>query len=186
MQRSDILKEVAVLEGLLVANLGYTSRELYAVADSPKNFYMLGSMGLASSVGLGIALGQKKRVYVIDGDGSVLMNLGSLATIAHHAPPNYCLIIIDDKGYTSTGKQPTYTAKKTDLVAIAKAAGNEHVSRVKNLIQLRSALNQFSNDTSIIVAEAEPYHEAVSIIPYSPIQIKERFTTMSSRIENGK
>ena len=97
MKRRDVIHEIIKYNGLIVSNLGFPSRELYDVSDSPRNFYMLGSMGLASSIGLGLAMSQKNKVYVIDGDGSVLMNLGSLVTIAHHAPDNYCLIIIDNK-----------------------------------------------------------------------------------------
>ena len=88
MKRSDVIREIATLDGLIISNIGHPSRELYAQQDSARNFYMLGSMGLASSVGLGMACSQKKRVYVIDGDGALLMNMGSLATIAHHAPAN--------------------------------------------------------------------------------------------------
>jgi len=78
-------------DALLVCNIGFPSRELFSIKDRPENFYMLGSMGQASSIGLGLALaGSKRRVMVLDGDGSVLMNLGTLATIAHHAPRTIC------------------------------------------------------------------------------------------------
>ena len=76
---------------LLISNIGYPSRELYSVCDRPENFYMLGSMGMASSIGLGLALARpERRVIVLDGDGSVLMNLGTLATIACTAPRTFC------------------------------------------------------------------------------------------------
>jgi len=91
MQRIDIIRRVAERDGLIVANLGFPARELYSVHDRSGNFYMLGSMGLASSIGLGLAVSQSRPVYVIDGDGALLMNLGSLATIAREAPPNLCL-----------------------------------------------------------------------------------------------
>ncbi len=101
MQRIEaiaITAEVARDQGsLLVSNLGFPSRELYAIGDRPENFYMLGSMGLASSIGLGLSLAhRKKKVIVLDGDGSILMNLGTLATIANYAPSNYQLIILDN------------------------------------------------------------------------------------------
>ena len=102
---------------------------------------MLGSMGLASSIGLGLALGQpERRVIVLDGDGSVLMNLGTLATIAHYAPENYLLVILDNCCYGSTGSQPTCTHLGTDLAAIARAAGIESVQEVDNLKDLPLAL----------------------------------------------
>lgn len=175
MKRSDVIKEISALDGLIVSTLGFPSRELYAVHDSARNFYMLGSMGLVSSVGLGIACSQKKQVYVIDGDGSILMNLGSLATIAHHAPANYCLIIIDNKAYGSTGNQATCTAKKTDLVKVAQGAGNKNVRRVTSIAALRRTLQLFSDRCIIIVAETDRYAEEVPIIPLTPVDIKVRF-----------
>ena len=117
----------------LISNIGFPSRELFSVKDRPENFYMLGSMGLASSIGLGLALARpERRVMVLDGDGSVLMNLGTLATIAHHAPENYLLVILDNCCYGSTGSQPTCTHLGTDLAALAVAAGVKNVKEVDN------------------------------------------------------
>ena len=108
-------------DALLISNIGFPSRELFSVKDRPENFYMLGSMGLASSIGLGLALARPERkVMVLDGDGSVLMNLGTLATIAHYAPENYLLVILDNCCYGSTGSQPTCTHLGTDLFALAQ------------------------------------------------------------------
>lgn len=175
MKRSDVIREIATLDGLIISNIGHPSRELYAQQDSARNFYMLGSMGLASSVGLGVACSQKKRVYVIDGDGALLMNLGSLATIAHHAPANYCLIIVDNKAYGSTGNQRTYTAGKTDLAKIAKGAGNRNVQKVKTISALRLALKKCKGKCTIVVAETGTEATEVPIIPHSALYIKERF-----------
>ncbi|MEI6127124.1 MAG: sulfopyruvate decarboxylase subunit beta [Pseudomonadota bacterium] len=175
MKRSDAIKEIALCEGLIVSNLGFPSRELFAAADRPENFYMLGSMGLVSSIGLGLALCQHKRVYVIDGDGSLLMNLGALVTIAHHAPDNLCLVIMDNKVYGSTGNQPTYTAQKTDLAAVAKAAGNKNVVKVKTISSLRKTLVKFSQTNAVIIAAVESGNKNVPIIPFAPGEIKKRF-----------
>lgn len=178
MQRIDVIKEIAAWDGLCIANLGFPSRELYAVKDGADNFYMLGSMGLASSVGLGVALSQDKRVYVIDGDGSILMNMGSLVTIAHHAPANLCLVIIDNKVYGSTGNQPTYTSEKADLLMLVKGAGNKNVSRVKNISALRKALQRFSGQSAVIIADVEKGNAGVPLIPYDPLYIKTRFVEL--------
>ena len=175
MRRSDVIGEIALRDWLIVANIGYPSRELFAAADRPGNFYMLGSMGLASSIGLGLALSQPLRVCVIDGDGSVLMNLGSLATIAHHAPDNFCLVIVDNKAYGSTGDQPTYTGGMTDLAAVASGAGNKNVVRVRTRAELARALDEHENHAAVIIADADPGNDDASVIPLSAGAIKERF-----------
>lgn len=175
MKRVDIIHQVSQCQGLVVCNIGFPSRELYAVNDRPENFYMLGSMGMASSIGLGLALCQKKKVFVIDGDGSVLMNLGTLSTIANNRTDNLCLVIVDNRSYGSTGGQQTYTAAKTDLELVARAAGNPDVLRVKTLSELRSALNQFRQKSLIVIAEAEPGNEDVPVIDLEPVEIKNRF-----------
>jgi sulfopyruvate decarboxylase subunit beta len=175
MKRIDIIKEVAKCDGLIVCNIGYPSRELYSLNDQPENFYMLGSMGLASSIGLGLAMSQEERVYVIDGDGSILMNLGTLATIANNKADNLCLVIIDNNSYGSTGNQKTYTAGNTDLEIIARGAGNSEVVRVKNNNELSSALTRLINKSSIIIVEAEPGNEKVPIIDLEPVEVKRRF-----------
>jgi sulfopyruvate decarboxylase subunit beta len=167
--------EAAQAQGaLLVCNIGYPSRELFSVKDRPENFYMLGSMGLASSIGLGLALARPERkVMVLDGDGSVLMNLGTLASIAHHAPRNYLLVILDNCCYGSTGSQPTCTALGTDLYALAKAAGIERVEQVDEPGNLAQAL---TGDCRAIVVKVEEGNAAVPIISLLPEEILERFS----------
>jgi len=174
MQAIALAAEAAAAQNaLLVGNIGYPSRELFAVHDRPENFYMLGSMGLASSIGLGLALAQTKRkVIVLDGDGSVLMNLGTLATIAHHAPENYLLVILDNCCYGSTGSQPTCTHLGTDLVALAKAAGIKNVRKVERPGDLAEALQ----GKGVIVAKVKAGNATVPIISLSPKEIIERFS----------
>ena len=98
MIRSDVLKTLVPLmsDQLVVANIGLPSQELHLLDDQATNFYMLGTMGLASSIGLGLALTQSKKVIAIDGDGSVLMNLGTLPTIDNKPAPNFILLSIDN------------------------------------------------------------------------------------------
>jgi phosphonopyruvate decarboxylase len=115
---ADIAPDAAV-----VATTGYTSRELFAVADRPGNFYMQGSMGHASSIGLGIALTKPHRqVIVLDGDGALLMHLGSLSTIGDQAPPNLLHVVLDNQAHESTGGQRT-TSATTSFSQAALAAG---------------------------------------------------------------
>ena len=183
MLRRDIIGRIACRNWLIVANIGYPCRELFAAADRPGNFYMLGSMGLASSIGLGLALSQPGRVCAIDGDGSVLMNLGSLATMAHQAPSNFMLVIVDNRAYGSTGNQPTCTAGLTDLAAIARASGNRHVARVGTVEELDRALDAHAGHAAIIIAVAEPGNEDAPVIPLSGIEIRDRFM---SHVRRGR
>lgn len=175
MQRIDIIRRVAGQDGLIIANLGFPARELFSVHDRPGNFYMLGSMGMASSIGLGLALSQPGTVYVIEGDGALLMNLGSLATIAREAPPNLCLVVVDNRVYGSTGNQLTARAEGTDIAALARAAGCKHVIEVSNDGQLQDALKGFSSGLTVIVAHAEAGNAEVPIIELTAPEIKKRF-----------
>ena len=136
---------------------------------------MLGSMGMVSSIGLGLAMAQKKRVYVIDGDGSILMNLGSLTTIAHHAPHNYCLIIIDNKSYGSTGNQPTHTTHKTDLERITQAAGILQVKTVEDVEGLQKTLDLHQNQLLVLIAKTDTFNPDLPHLPLLPRFIKKRF-----------
>ena len=111
---------------------GYIGRAGCAARDREESFYMIGSMGLASSIGLGVALAQpRRRVLVLDGDGNVLMNLGALATIAAVAPPNLLHVCFDNGAHASTGGQPT-VSDRVPLDQLARAAGYRSVSRVES------------------------------------------------------
>ena len=111
-------------EEAIVAGIGNTNFDLAAAGHRPQNFYMLGSMGLALPIALGGAVAQPERRFVaLEGDGSLLMNLGCLATIASVAPRNLTIIIWDNGLYQITGKQRAATSGMTDLVGVAKAAG---------------------------------------------------------------
>ena len=106
-------------QSIISAN-GFISRDLFEANDRNSNFYMIGSMGLASSIGLGLALkNPKKRFFIFDGDGNVLMNLGSLATIGATKPKNLVHIVFDNSSHESTGGQPTIS-KKVDIYSIAR------------------------------------------------------------------
>lgn len=113
-------------EEAVVGGIGNTNFDLWASGQRPQNFYMLGSMGLATPIALGVAMAQPERkVFALDGDGSVLMQLGALGTVAAEAPKNLAIIIWDNGLYQITGSQKTLTSAGTDLVTIAKGAGIE-------------------------------------------------------------
>ena len=108
----------------VIGGIGNSNFDLWNAGRRPQNFYMLGSMGLAAPIALGVALAQpKRRVFALEGDGSLLMQLGCLATIANVAPKNLTIVVWDNALYQITGSQKTATAGKADLVEIARAAG---------------------------------------------------------------
>jgi thiamine pyrophosphate-dependent acetolactate synthase large subunit-like protein len=108
----------------VVGGIGNTNFDLWASGQRPENFYMLGSMGMATPIALGVAVAQPNRkVFALDGDGSILMQLGALGTVAAAAQKNLAIIIWDNGLYQITGSQQTLTSKGTDLVAMAKGAG---------------------------------------------------------------
>ena len=125
----------------IVASLGHPAYDLYAAGDRAANFYTWGSMGLASSIGLGLAMARPElRVFVLDGDGSLLMNLGSLATIGWTRPPNLVLIVWDNEEYATTGGQQTATAHGADLEAAARALGAPATATVRTAEALDAAI----------------------------------------------
>jgi thiamine pyrophosphate-dependent acetolactate synthase large subunit-like protein len=126
MRRIELMRRLVPMlhDEAVIGGIGNTNFDLYAAGHRPQNFYMLGSMGLAFPIALGVALAQpQRRVIGIEGDGSLLMNLGCLATIATVAPANLTLIVMDNASYQITGGQPTASAGVTDLVAVARGAG---------------------------------------------------------------
>ena len=178
MIRSEILKEIApvIRDHLVVCNIGIPSQELHAIDDQPTNFYMLGTMGLSSSIGLGLALAQDKKVIAIDGDGSVLTNFGTLPTIANNVADNYILLIIDNGSYGSTGDQPTYAGQKTSLAAVARACGCENViecraEETRQVIEEALAGDQMT----IIVSKCESGNAKHPVITMDPVVIRDRF-----------
>ena len=178
MKRYDVLKEIVktLKDELVICNLGFPSRELYYIKDREKNFYMLGSMGLTSSIALGLAISQPKRnIYCIDGDGSILMNLGSLSTIANINPVNLTLIVIDNEAYGSTGNQKTHTSDRTNLALIAKGAGFESITVILDKEDIKAQLKNQEPGCNFILIKANPGNAKVDIIPLDPEKIKKRF-----------
>lgn len=178
MIRNELLKTLIpmISDQLVVCNIGAPSQELFALDDQPSNFYMLGTMGLASSIGFGLALAQDKPVISIDGDGSVLTNLATLSTIANNPCDNYILLIVDNGSYGSTGDQPTYAGRKTSLANVAVACGCENVIEVsaKDTPQaLQSALD--ARKMTVIVSKCDSGNVQVPVIEMNPILIRERF-----------
>src|SRR5690348_11098812 len=144
MNRIDATRRLvaAIGEEPIVSSLGHPTYDLYAASDRPANFYTWGSMGLASSIGLGLAMARPDlRVFVIDGDGSLLMNLGSLATIGWVKPANLVIVVWDNGEYGTTGGQQTATAHGADLEAVARALGAPGTATVHDTREFAKAIN---------------------------------------------
>ena len=142
---------------LVVTIMGACAQELYDLGHRDNFFYLQHAMGLASSIGLGLALHlPDERVVVLDGDGSVLMNLGTLATLARYRPTNLVHVVFDNGSLLSTGGFDSHTTSGvTDLAAMARAAGIEHVARVSDVVAFGEAVvAAFARDAlSVIVAK---------------------------------
>lgn len=143
MIRKEAVKIIAknVGQSPIISANGFISRDLFEVNDKESNFYMIGSMGLASSIGMGIALkNPRKKIYVFDGDGNILMNLGSLVTIGTLQPKNLIHIVFDNTSHESTGGQPTNSSK----IDLEKLASNTHykIFKIKSELQLISILKK--------------------------------------------
>jgi len=142
MRRLDAIK-IAVNslgeDDIALFTTGMIGREAFHRQDRRLNFYMLGSMGLVSSVGLGIALNTEKKVFIFDGDGSVLMDMGTMAMIGSEAPANLYHLVLDNEAYQSTGSQPAISGK-IDLSEIAGAVGYKKVVKVEGADQLTEQL----------------------------------------------
>ena len=163
----------------IVAALGHPAYDLFAASDRPENFYTWGSMGLASSIGLGLALARpERRTIVLDGDGSLLMNLGSLATIGVYQPANLTLIVWDNGEYGTTGGQKAATAFGADLAAAGRALGIGNATNVGTARELEEALDSAAREagpTMIVARVSESAPTAKP--PFDCVYLKHRFMT---------
>jgi len=179
MTRLDATRRIVAVCGAdpIVASLGHPAYDLFATGDRDTYFYTWGSMGLASSIGLGLAMAQpNRRVVVLDGDGSLLMNLGSLATIGWVGPTNLILIVIDNRLYGTTGGQESATAHGADLEAAARAMGMNRCATVSVLDDLDGSLSRAREYPGpwVIVARVEETAPTMKP-PQDCVFIKQRF-----------
>jgi thiamine pyrophosphate-dependent acetolactate synthase large subunit-like protein len=180
MNRFDLTSRlVAKLkhEEAVIGGIGNTNFDLWAAGHRPQNFYMLGSMGLAFPIALGVALAQpKRRVFALEGDGSLLMQLGCLSTIARLKPKNLTMVVMDNGIYQITGAQPTPAAGVSDLVAIAIGAGLTNSAWAADEEDFERLIEQsLSAFEPMLIAVRIDDKPGTGTTRRDPVQIRERF-----------
>jgi sulfopyruvate decarboxylase subunit beta len=162
-----VLKHIG--NGLIVSNLGPTTDELWHAGHRPRNFYTYGAMGLCSSIALGMALCTGERVVSLDGDGSLLMNMGTIATIGRQKPPNLVVIVWDNEQWGQTGHQPSHTAMGTDLERVAQACGIPQTATVSTEDDLeRVLLSALSSQGPWFIVAKIQEAEYLPVAPIEP------------------
>jgi thiamine pyrophosphate-dependent acetolactate synthase large subunit-like protein len=179
MNRFDLTRRlVAQLkrDEAVIGGIGNTNFDLWSAGQRPQNFYMLGSMGLAVPIALGVAIAQPERhVVALEGDGSLLMQLGCLATVAMRAPKNLTIVVWDNGLYQITGAQRTASAEVTDLVAIARGAGIANASWAADDDEFdRLTAQALRGGPSLIAARIDD-KPGVGTTERDPVQIRQRF-----------
>ena len=162
---------------LAVCTTGYTCRDMQHLKDRPGNFYMIGSMGVAAAIGLGIALTKREStVVVFDGDGAVLMGLGVLPMIGSLKPRNLIHLVLDNEVFASTGNQPTYS-RTVDLAQIARSSGYAVVRRAESPQEVESGWSQIRSEAgpSFFLMKCRPdTGSAMERVRLSPEAIRSR------------
>ncbi len=160
----------------IISANGFISRDLYETCDRNQNFYMIGSMGLASSIGLGLAIkNPKKRIFVFDGDGNILMNLGSLATIGSKNPKNLVHIVFDNSAHESTGGQPTISRNiKIDFFAKSANYTSFKTDSKIELERIFKKIEKISGPIMILIKVKTSNYQSMRV-EIKPKLIKSRF-----------
>ncbi|MBR0877571.1 thiamine pyrophosphate-dependent acetolactate synthase large subunit-like protein [Bradyrhizobium japonicum] len=180
MNRFDVTSRlIAKLkhEEAVIGGIGNTNFDLWAAGHRPQNFYMLGSMGLAFPIALGVALAQPdRRVFALEGDGSLLMQLGALATIAALKPKNLIMVVMDNGIYQITGAQPTPAAGVADIVAIATGSGLANSVWAADEEDFERLVDEAmsASEPSLIAVRIDD-KPGVGTTRRDPVQIRERF-----------
>jgi len=186
MKRWEALAQIVPRLGdaLVVVCNGMLGRDAWALGDRSRNFYMIGSMGLASSIGLGLALAQpRKGVVVLDGDGNLLMNLGGLANVAASKPNNLWHVILDNGTHASTGDQKT-VSRIVPLEEVARVCGYRRTLRIREAENLDVACRELlaAEGPACLLVEVEPGNqEGVPRVGIAPPQMAARFRAEATR-----
>jgi thiamine pyrophosphate-dependent acetolactate synthase large subunit-like protein len=180
MNRFDLTSRLVTMlkhEEAVVGGIGNTNFDLWAAGHRPQNFYMLGSMGLAFPIALGVALAQpNRRVFALEGDGSLLMQMGCLSTIATLAPKNLTMVVMDNGVYQITGAQPTPAAAVADIVAIAIGCGLSNSAWAADEEDFERLVDRsLSAAEPTLIGVRIDDKPGVGATRRDPVQIRERF-----------
>jgi len=180
MQRAAAIQAIhpELERSVVVTIMGAVAAELQAIGHRPSFFYLQHAMGLASSVGLGLALSRPKLpVVVLDGDGSLLMNLGGLTTLARYRPGNLVHVVFDNESLLSVGGFPTATSTGSDLAAIARGAGVPRTATVRTVAEFRAAFlaAQGASELTTLVAKVEAVGPAAYVTDLTLLENRFQF-----------
>jgi thiamine pyrophosphate-dependent acetolactate synthase large subunit-like protein len=179
MNRFELTKRLTAQlkhEEAVIGGIGNANFDLWSSGQRPQNFYMLGSMGLAIPIALGVAIAQPQRhVVALEGDGSLLMQLGCLATVAMRAPTNLTIVVWDNGIYQITGGQPTASASAADLVAIARGAGIAKSAWAADEEDFERLFAQALKGGPSLIAARIDDKPGVGTTDRDPVQIRARF-----------
>jgi thiamine pyrophosphate-dependent acetolactate synthase large subunit-like protein len=179
MNRFELTKRlVAQLkrEEAVIGGIGNSNFDLWMSGQRPQNFYMLGSMGLTIPIAFGVALAQPQRhVIALEGDGSLLMQLGCLSTIAMQAPKNLTIVVWDNGMYQITGGQPTASGAFTDLVAVARGCGLANSAWAADEDEFDKLVAQALQGGPTFIAARIDDKPGTGTTDRDPVQIRERF-----------
>ena len=174
----EVIQKAITKHCAVVASTGKIGRELFSIQDAAKHFYVVGSMGCASGIGLGIQTAKPSQsVVVLDGDGAALMKMGTVATIGHYLPENYLHVILDNEAYDSTGGQFTISST-VDFCKVAAACGYKHCYRIDNAKRLREIISASQTMPGPVLVHVKVLEGSVSGLgrPHmKPYEVKERF-----------
>ncbi len=178
--RYQIIEKIMdqITDQLVVCTIGHPCQELFKIKDRAGNFYMLGSMGMASSIGLGLAMASEKKVVVLDGDSANVMNMGGFATMGFNAPGNLVHVIIDNEANGSTGFQPSFTARNVRLDQVARACSVPNVMLIERADDISPAFGRALSATEMhtLVIKADiGLMPGIGLVPLDPKEILGRF-----------
>ncbi|NYT23223.1 hypothetical protein H0A73_06380 [Alcaligenaceae bacterium] len=180
MSRADLTDRLVgkLNDEAVIGGIGSTNHDLWVSGQRPQNFYMLGSMGLAVPIALGVALAQPQRkVIALEGDGSLLMQLGALGTVASQKPSNLIIIVFDNGVYNITGGQATLTSHSTDLVAIAMGAGLKNARWAADEADFDTVVDRaLQEDGPSLIATRTDRQLARAFSEFNPTKIRQVFS----------